>query len=424
MSLPTPSPTQRVGGRLPQARAPRLTIAAPPPSITPEMVAIYRPRAVELTRRIAERISCDVVGFRDPRLRDLITEAIDSAVTLFVDALAGAPVRGASVAAAYRRLGSLEAEAGHDLDAMRAAHQIATQESWDDLRTLARELDLPLVAVDHLMHALFDYQRQLLEHALLGFGAPRRTPDARLRLLTALATGADDADVRALAQRVGWTIPDLVAVAVAGDPSPAAFTAPCGAVLVGTYDGALVLLGAPDDVEQQARVIATSHGPVAISWGVEPDASAHALRWGLQTLKLVADRIIDAPGDGVVWCEAHQAELCLHADPVLRRCADEQVLAPLLAETPKRRAALAETMLVWLQTGHTAPAVARLLKVHEQTVRSRLKHIKHLFGDRLDDPAETVGLLTALESMTPRWLREPDDGRRRTAVLVQSVRRR
>nr|WP_246321979.1 helix-turn-helix domain-containing protein [Nocardioides panzhihuensis] len=63
-------------------------------------------------------------------------------------------------------------------------------------------------------------------------------------------------------------------------------------------------------------------------------------------------------------------------------------------------------MLVWLRARPSAPVVAEQLRVHDQTVRHRLKRIKELFGDRLSDPAETVGLLTALESTTPRWRRD------------------
>ena len=86
------------------------------PSITPELVADYRPRARDLSRRITQRIRREVVSFNDPNLHDLISEALDTAVSLFIDSLAGASSRGGSVANIYRRLGELEALAGHAQD--------------------------------------------------------------------------------------------------------------------------------------------------------------------------------------------------------------------------------------------------------------------------------------------------------------------
>lgn len=368
----------------------------------------YRPRAHGLSRRIARRICHEVAAFRDPRLHDLIEEALHETVALFVDAMAGAPVRGAAVAHIYRRLGSREGRAGHSLDAMRAAHHIATQESWREMSKIAGELELPPAAVSYLAEALMDYQHQLLEHATRGFADPAPPIDPRLPLFAALVDEAGTRDVRALADRAGWEITDRVAVAVtSGGPAAADLGAPTARLLTGQSEGALVVIGPARELHLRAKaIVAATNRPVAVTWEVRLDDTHHAVRWGLRALTLVAEQVVRTSADGIVWCAAHQSELCLHADPMLRRCADEQLLAPLMEETPKRRLALAETMLVWLRTRPSAPVVAEHLTVHEQTVRHRLKRIKELFGDRLSDPSETVGLLAALESTTPRWRRD------------------
>lgn len=368
----------------------------------------YRPRARELSRRIAGRICREVAAFGDPRLRDVIEEALGEAVALFVDGMAGAPVRGATVAHIYRRLGSLEGRAGHSLDAMRAAHHIATQEFWREMSKIAGELGLPLAAVSYLAEALMDYQHQLLQHAMRGFAEPAPPIDPRLPLFAALVGDVRADDLRALAARVGWQVTDRVAVAVIpGGPVPAELSTSTARLLTGASEGAMVVIGPSGEVHVRARTVVAATGrPVAVTWEVRLDDTRHAVRWGLRALALTADDVLRPAEDGIVWCAEHQSELCLHADPMLRRFADEQLLAPLMDETPKRRLALAETMLVWLRTRPSAPVVAEHLTVHEQTVRHRLKRIKELFGDRLSDPSETVGLLAALESTTPRWRRE------------------
>ncbi|GGR54295.1 hypothetical protein J2S40_002693 [Nocardioides luteus] len=386
----------------------RINLSPPPNAIAREIVVACRPRARRLSNRIAGRICHEVAAFGDPRVHDLIEEALGEAVALFIDAMAGAPVRGTTVADIYQRLGNREGRAGHNLDAMRAAHHIATQESWRELSKIAEELDLPVAAVGYLAEALLDYQHQLLEHAMRGFAEPAPPADPRFQLFASLIGAVPTTDLAALAERAGWTTTDRVAVAVVpGEPVSADLTAPTARLITGRSEDATILIGPASELHPRATAIAAATDrPVAVTWEVRLADTHHAVRWGQRALALVAEQVIRPAEDGVVWCAQHQSELCLYADPKLRRFADEQLLAPLLDETPKRRLALAETMLVWLRTRPSAPAVAELLAVHEQTVRHRLKRIKELFGDRLSDPAETVGLLAALESTTPRWRRE------------------
>ncbi|MGH3349580.1 MAG: helix-turn-helix domain-containing protein [Nocardioides sp.] len=387
----------------------RINLSPPPNPIARELVVACRPRSRVLSRRIAGRICHEVAAFSDPRVHDVIEEALCETVALFIDAMAGAPVRGAAVADIYQRLGSLEGRAGHNLDAMRAAHHIATQESWREMSKIAGELELPLAAVSYLAEALMDYQHQLLEHAMRGFAEPVPPTDPRLPLYAALVGDARTPDLPVLAGRAGWAVTERVAVAVMpAGPVPADLGLPTEHLLIGQgEDGAMIVIGPSPELHHRARAVVAATGrPVAVTWEVLLGDTHHAVRWGLRALALLTEQVIRPSEDGIVWCAAHQSELCLHADPMLRRFADEQLLAPLLEETPKRRLALAETMLVWLRTRPSAPVVADHLMVHEQTVRHRLKRIKELFGDRLSDPSETVGLLAALESTTPRWRRD------------------
>ncbi|WP_170225091.1 helix-turn-helix domain-containing protein [Nocardioides albertanoniae] len=387
---------------------PRITLSPPTDPIAREIVVACRPRARKLSRRIAHRICHEVDAFRDPRVHDVIEQALDEAVTLFIDAMSGAPVRGHSVADVYRHLGSLEGRAGHNLDAMRAGHHIATQESWREMTAIAHELHLPMTMVGYLAESLMDYQCQLLDHAMHGFTEPTAPVDPRLALLAALLGAAPVEGLEVLAGRAGWALADRVVVAVMpGGSLSSELSSPSSHLLVGSSQGALIVVGPARELHACAQEVAaaTDHA-IAVTWEVRLEETQDAVRWGLRALALLSEQVIHASEDGIVWCTAYQAELWLHADPTLRRFTDEQLLAPLLDETPKRRLALAETMLVWLRTRPSAPIVAEQLTVHEQTVRHRLKRIKEMFGHRLSDPAEAVGLLAALESTTPRWRRD------------------
>ena len=388
------------------------------PVLDTTVVRMCRDRTAALTARITHRIRHEVAAFVShdgPRLEAVITEAIVCAVDVFMDAVAQQPTDTATVFAFYRHLGALQAEAGHDLDAMQAAHQIATQESWDELRHVTSAMGLPSQVVALTGNAVMTYQRLLLDQAVMGFAAaraeqPSQRRDTSARLLVELMTRNRPATVRALAAQCGWPVPQHVVVItahVADDTelSPALARHPLA--LAGVRHRSLVVVTDADTADDLALLLtARVPGTVAATWAVPIGEVHHATRWATRTLALADQGIIEVTAGRLVRCRDHQARLCLHADPALRRHANENLLAPLLRERPKRRAALAETMLLWLQTRHSAPVLAPLLGVHEQTVRHRLRALKGMFADELADPNHTVGLLSALESTMPGWRRD------------------
>ena len=64
---------------------------------------------------------------------------------------------------------------------------------------------------------------------------------------------------------------------------------------------------------------------------------------------------------------------------------------------------LSRTLLAWLSTHDSAPVLARKLGVHAQTVRYRLRRLRELLGDRLDDPDSMLAMKLALEAALPLW---------------------
>ena len=383
------------------------------PDLPPEVVSVYRPTAPELADRIVTRILREVTAFAtaDPFVRSALTEAINRAVMHFVDVLANVPWTGPDVYDFFRRIGNLQGAAGQDLDAMRAAHHIATQESWDDLRRVSIELNLPAETMAQLGDTLFAYQRQLLDQAIVGFvvakgGAAQQRRESTTRLVVALLSGAAETEVDELAAETGWDRPDEVCVATCRTAGAEVtdLLASAPAVLSGQRRGTLTLIGAPCAVAELAGDITARTGQIAaLSWAVPLSDTHHAYRWCKRSLTMVDEGLVAAGEDGVVPCAEHQSLLWMHADPALRRHANQELLRPLFEEQARHRVALAETMLLWLQTRQSAPALAKVLGVHEQTVRYRLRRLKTIFRDQLADPRDVVGLLAALESSAPLW---------------------
>ena len=387
---------------------PTLTLTVP--VLAPEVVAAYRPRVAALSRRIADRICHDVAGFSEPAHADVVERAIAAAVGLFVDTLAGVPTRSHLVAAHYRGLGRAEARAGHDLDAMRAAHQVATQLAWDEVCTVAADLRLSATDVAALCTALLELQRHLHDQALAGCALERehrRTPpaDERGRLLAAWIGGGSAPAPRLLAGASGVLPPRLAVVATSGSSIPASLVTDSAALACVVRDR-VVVVAEPDDVERVARALAQATSvPVAVSWDVRLDDVPHAARWAARALWLARSGRVRVPADRIVRCVDLRAELWLHADPALRRHVSAHVLAPLAAEKRSQRRVLGETLLLWLQTRASAPVMAERLGVHDQTVRHRLRRLKQLFGDALDDPRRASEILQALQAE-----RAPADG--------------
>ena len=61
-------------------------------------------------------------------------------------------------------------------------------------------------------------------------------------------------------------------------------------------------------------------------------------------------------------------------------------LRALERTSERTRERLALTLLTWLTEQGNRAATARVLGVHEQTVRYRMNQLRELLGDALDDP--------------------------------------
>jgi DNA-binding PucR family transcriptional regulator len=76
----------------------------------------------------------------------------------------------------------------------------------------------------------------------------------------------------------------------------------------------------------------------------------------------------------------------------------ERRLAALDPLTPKARRRMEETALAYVQQHGNAAAMARTLAVHPQTARYRVRRLRELLGEALDDPDARFELELALRA--------------------------
>lgn len=120
----------------------------------------------------------------------------------------------------------------------------------------------------------------------------------------------------------------------------------------------------------------------------------------------------DVPGP-IIWCRDHLATLWLLAEDFLAAELARQSLDPFASLSEKQRDRLGETLLAWLETRGGAPEIAQRLGVHPQTVRNRLRQLEELFGDRLKDADDRLGMQLALRAQRLMRAHRPDGERER-----------
>jgi hypothetical protein len=259
---------------------------------------------------------------------------------------------------------------------------------------------------------IFNYGRAVLElvdelsvAAAEGYAAQeaearRRDRALRERLVSLLLSDppVDEDVLRGAASAAGWTLPEAARVAVAALPADP-LAAPAGAaperVLTTTAgDGRLALVVADDaEAERWLRRAARALGlvaPLAIGPAVAPAAAARSAARATALL----DRGLKG---AILRADDHEIELLLGAAPDLAQDVAARRLAPLRAVADDAaRARLTETLAAWLADPGRPQAMADRLGLHVQTIRYRLKGLRELFGDALDDPDARFELALAL----------------------------
>jgi DNA-binding PucR family transcriptional regulator len=255
--------------------------------------------------------------------------------------------------------------------------------------------------------AVLRYSREVAFSAALLYAEAaeqRGAWDARLEalLVDALLRGESDA-VRSRAAALGWAQLDRV-LAIAGHPPAGNSEAVVDAVrraahgsgadvLTGVQsDRLVVVLGSTSELGPATGAVAAQFGPGAVVIGPEvPDlvsatSSAAAALAGLAA----------APG----WPDAprpvHSVDLLPERALIGDAAARAQLLSGLYSPLAGAGATILETVAAFLENGGSVEATARLLFVHPNTVRYRLRRVADVTGYSPTEARDSYTLRVAI----------------------------
>jgi hypothetical protein len=384
---------------------------------------LFSPLATRMVAAIVAQVQAEVPAYAvrgdgDPCPH--LEVATRAAVRVFLD---GNPTRESErrkLDELFRRLGHREAQRGHEPGPMVSALRIASRCAWDQVADFAVAEQYSVTTLRDISASLMAFADHLRGQLLSGYELGSRftthnRATSRVRLFDFIIhstvgrisplrpLGIDEGELRRLAEDAEWPLPEsVVALAITfhGDPP-----------LLPERDEILFRVGSdrvfvlcPGEEAEALAALVTKSGTdrrVAVSWPVHPDEAGSALLWTARALDLVRLGVI-APTP-VVRCTVHVTQLWLHAEPSMRQRLCQVLLEPLLGETPNSREILSDTLLVWLETRDSAPAIAARLDVHPQTVRYRWKRINELFGESLHDPEFILQMTMVLKTSVPMW---------------------
>jgi hypothetical protein len=410
-------------------------------AIPAEAADLLRPVLPGLADEIIEGIAREVPEYAramEGEFGQVVRAASERALARFVDLIEDPSSDDRQGRQTYIALGRGEVRAGRSLDALLSAYRLGSRLAWRRFVEAGVEGGLDPGAIYALGEGIFAYIDEISAESAEGYAeeqsaAAGERQRLRRRLVRLLAQDppASDESVLAAAAAAQWPLPKTLAALVTAPEGAAA--APATARRV-PADAQPVAEGAPDaeaEADALAARLARRVGEEAIGAGIErlalvlvPDAGAPARArrlqaavqahpaalgpavplsaTGLSVRRAVATHRLLAAGrlgdSHFARAEEHLPALVIAADPVLGAELAAQRLAPLhgLADGPRAR--LTETLRAWLDRPGQVQAVAAELGVHPQTVRYRVKQLRELFGERLEDPEARFELGLALRA--------------------------
>ncbi|RSD13831.1 helix-turn-helix domain-containing protein [Amycolatopsis eburnea] len=371
-----------------------------------ELGDAVRPRIPEIARACVDAIAAEVpeysVGFGSGPARAAAIEQARRGIERDIDRVGTPAMWQADRLAEFRGHGRAAFHNGLSRESVQAAVRVSSRVTWRWIADIAREAGLSGDVLYGAAEGMFADVETSMAAVAEGYSAAEAavsgTGERHRRLLRALLGGRTPAEVDGLVAASALPVPSRVA-AVAFRALPGAPEFPPGLLpehvpADPSGDPPAALTPAPDT--DLAGLTALPAGWTAAVGPLVPLASApESFRVARRAVDLAARGLLDAPGP-VVWCRDHVTTLLLLADEFLVAQLAETTLEPLSGLSGRRREQLAETLLALVQTRGSAPELGRLLDLHPQTIRARLKKLGELFGERLDDPGERLRLELAL----------------------------
>jgi hypothetical protein len=341
----------------------------------------------------------------DPKFEHDVRDAVKVALERFLD-LVGTdePALPPLVRETFVALGAAEAREDRNpqalLTALRIASRLLLRTASESLARVRRVGSAELLDLSDAINGFIDelaaastegYALQLREQAGEG--------DRQRRLLAELLLRGNAAEsaVLAAAAGIGWRQLDTI-VPVLLPPAQARearfrFGAD-GMVIERDRDAVLLLRGGSRTTGSRLVEGFRGRGAVVgptLGWRQVPEA----VRLAELTARLIAHRGDPAPAEPVL-VDDHLTTLALRGEPGALAVLSARRLAPLAPLRSAVRQRLLETLDSWLRHWGSRADVAAELYIHPQTVSYRLKRLRELLGDDLDDPTARFELLLAL----------------------------
>src|SRR3954452_19868776 len=428
--------------------------ARPFAAIPAKAAAVLRPVLPGLADEMIHAIAVEVPDYAramEGEFGRVVRLGVESALGRFVDLIEDPTGDDGRGRATYVNLGRGEMRAGRSLDALLAAYRLGSRLAWRRFVEAGVAGDLDPDAIYALGEAIFAYIDELSAESAEGYAeeqsaAAGERQRLRRRLVRLLAQDppAGEETVLAAAAAAAWPLPRTIAALVTA-PAPAealagpaaaaaaasAATPPAAATAAGATASAAPTREVAAEAGALAARLARRVGEEAIGAGIEglalvlvPDPGAPArparlraaaeghptalgpavplARAGVSVRRATATHALLAAGrlgpEPFARAEEHLPALVIAADPALAAELAEQRLAPLATLPEGPRARLTETLRAWLDRPGQVQAVAAELGVHPQTVRYRVKQLRDLFGERLEDPEARFELGLALRA--------------------------
>lgn len=303
----------------------------------------------------------------------------------------------------HRSQGRAQHAAGRTIEEMLRFYQLGGLATWRRIAGVARGADVSQDELAILGEALLAFVADITAAAADGYAEARsqaaRTGQAhRDRLLALLVTeGSATEDVEAAVREAGWTPVDQVAVAVTHrDAGVLLLDQLPSRVLMGRRHEQTCLVIPGNRVEPTLRRLGELLGgqQVAVGPVVPMRRAALSARRAEAVWQLGQSGM---PGSGsLLRASDHHIDLLLSSDLELATEFVRTALTPLDQLSASARERLLTTLAAWLAQPDQPQAIARVLHVHVQTVRYRVRQLRDLFGATVDDPEGRFSLAVAL----------------------------
>lgn len=363
--------------------------AALAPALRGRMTAMVDAVAGELTGSI-------YAGIDDAKVAQDVRRGVKVALERFVDLVGtDAPALPDDVRDTFVNLGAAEAREDRApetlLAALRTSARLMLRETAEALvQALPHAHPLATEDLLDLADAVTAYVDELVAATTDGFTLQLRElageRDRRRRLLAEMLVrgSAPERAVLAAAEGIGWLrVDDVVPILLPPEQTrQAQFRYRDEAVVLERERDTVLLLrrGRPTTRERLGRALAGRGAVVGVT--VDWPRIPQAVRLAELTARLTSDGV--DRGDPV-YVEDHLATLALRGEQSAFTILAERRLAPFTELPDGTRDRLLETLASWLRHWGSRSAVAEELRVHPQSVSYRVRQLRDLLGEDLDD---------------------------------------